>query len=496
MADSQLFLPAHEQLARLRSGAVTSESLLRAALARWREINPRFNAVVALDEAGALEQARASDRAGAGPRPGAPLAGLPMTVKDCFEVAGFATVNGAPEQRDYRPSRHAPAVQRLVDAGAVIFGKTNVPLYSLDLQTFNDVFGLTRNPWDPGCTPGGSGGGAAVALATGITALEISSDLAGSVRIPAHATGVCALKPSFGVVPTRGALLAQPGQKRAADLMVVGPMARCVQDLHLALDVLAGALPSDAAAWTLGLPPPRRPARSLRVAVWLDDANCPVAEPVATVLESACDRLAAAGATLHRAARPGFDARAYFADFFRLVYAEMSAGFPDKVFRAFTAAARAGVGVDWTPLSLMPQAVTQSHRQWLGVRERGEDYRDAWREFFCAFDVLLAPVAPTTAPAHDPRPFEQRSVMLGGRPQAYMQQAFWCALATLGHLPAAVVPAGLASDGLPVGLQIIGPYLGERTVLEFAAFAERCLGGFQPPRLRSQAADDDTAKPQ
>lgn len=484
MASSGTYASAGELLADLQAYRVTSEELLQAALDRVSAVNPLLNPVVALDVPGALARARAADRVRAAGGVCGVLHGLPMTVKDCIEVAGLPTVNGVGELRDYRPGRHAAAVQRLVDAGANVFGKTNVPQYSLDLQTFNPVFGVTCNPWSVERSPGGSSGGAAVAVATGITSIEIGSDLAGSLRLPAHATGICALKPSYGVVPVQGALSGLPGRQRVPDLMVVGPLARTVTDLGLLIDILAAAEGRYGRAWSIDLPQPSRPAHCLRVAAWLDDGNCPVDAVVGNLLQQACSVLNAAGVAMDREARPRFDARAYFGDFLRLMYAELSAGFPSALYRAFEMAARRGDGGDeWTALSLMPPAVTQTHRQWLGVNERREGYRRAWDEFFASFDILITPVAPTTALVHDHRPVEARTVQLGGQAVPYMQQSFWCALATLGDLPAVVIPAGIAADGLPVGLQMIGPYLGERTLLAFAALTETLLGGFRPPPL-------------
>lgn len=482
MTGNATYSPAVDLLAALAAGSVSSEQLLRRALARIDEINPRFNAIVALDAPGALARARAADQARRAGLPCGPLHGLPITVKDCFEVAGFPAVNGAPEWRDHRPERTAPAVQRLVDAGAIVIGKSNVPLYALDLQTFNEVFGTTRNPWDPARTPGGSSGGAAVALATGVVPLEIGSDLAGSLRIPAHFTGLCSLKPGFGVVPTAGVLSPVRGDRRRPDLMVAGPMARRVADLRLALDVLAGPEVRDAAGWRLALPPARDTARRLRVAAWLDDAQCPPAPGVAAVLGRAVSALREAGVAVDEAARPDFDPAAHFRCFFQLMYGEMSAGFPEPVFRAFAAAARrADPAAPWSPLAAMPAAVTQSHREWLRACEDREQHRAAWEDFFRDHDILMTPVAPVTALPHDPRPFEQRSLSLGGREVAYMQQVFWCALATVTGLPAVVVPVGLDPQGLPVGVQLIAPRLHEYTALECAALVEELCGGFRPP---------------
>ncbi|MCC7256821.1 MAG: amidase [Gammaproteobacteria bacterium] len=481
MSADATYAPAVELIGALRAGTTTSTELVRRALARCEAVNPRFNAVIALDAGAALGRAAELDRLAAAGGSAGPLHGLPITVKDCFEVAGLPASNGVPAWRDHRPAHHAEAVRRLVNAGAVVIGKTNVPAYSLDLQTDNELHGRTRNPWDPERTPGGSSGGAAVALATGIVAAEIGSDLAGSLRIPAHFTGVCSLKPSAGVVPTQGLMAPTPGMLRVPDLTSVGPMARTVADLGLLLEVLAGPAPADARAWRLALPAARAPAHALRVAVWLDEALCPVDASVAAVLEAACASLARAGVMVDRQARPAIEPEACFRSFLELMYAEMSGGYPESLMRAFAVAARRPPGEDWTPLTIMPGAVVQSHRDWLVSSEQRACLCLPWTEFFERYDVLLAPVAPTVASAHDEREFAARTVRLGGVDRAFMQQSFWCALATLAGLPAAVVPVGRDPAGLPVGLQIIGPRLEDRTVLECAAFIERLSGGFRPP---------------
>jgi amidase len=377
-------------------------------------------------------------------------------------------------------------VQRLVDAGALVIGKSAVPPYSLDLQTFSEAFGVTRNPWNPERTPGGSSGGAAVALATGITPLEIGTDLAGSLRIPAHATGVCSLKPSFGIVPTTGVLTPGGRRRRTPDLGVAGPLARTVGDLALLLDLVAAPAGREATAWRLELPPAR--GSRWRVAAWLDHPACPVDPAVAEVLDGAVRALEGAGTDIDRDAHPPVDAEESFRDFCQLLYGEMSAGFNDATYRTFALAARRPVVGTWGPLGAMPGAVTQSHRDWLAACERRELRRESWDAFFARFDVLLAPVSPVTAPRHDHRPFEERRIRLRDGEYDYMQQSFWCALATVAYLPAAVVPVGVAADGLPVGIQVIGPYLGDRSALAFARQVERVCGGFhEPPPLNAPA---------
>jgi amidase len=259
-------------------------------------------------------------------------------------------------------------------------------------------------------------------------------------------------------------------------------MARTVADVQLVFDVIAGPVAREAVGWRLGLPAAPEQCRERRAAAWLDDDSCPVDAGVAQVLATAAGALRAAGVAIAEGERPDFEPAAYFRTFLQLMYGEMSVGLPDSVFRAFVAAARRHAGDRaWTPLTLMPGAIAQSHREWLVASEERERYRAVWDEFFRRFDVLLAPVLPTTALDHDHRPFEERTITLRGRDYAYMQQSFWCGLATLAGLPAAVIPAGRAADGMPVGLQIIGPYLGDRVVLDFAARAEQTLGRLSLP---------------
>jgi amidase len=464
------FRPARELLAELDRGSTTSETLVGACLARIDRLNPGLCAVVHVDREGALARARAADAELRSGRRRGVLHGLPITVKDSFEVAGMPATCGAEALRDHRPARDAGAVARLLAAGAIVVGKTNVPTWSLDLQTFNTMFGTTRNPWHPARTPGGSSGGAAAALAAGLVPAEIGTDLAGSLRIPAHWCGVAALKPTYGRVPVDGTLSGPPGRLRTPDLLVAGPMARTVGDLELLLGVLAPDIPPA---------PPLHPP--LRVAVWDTVALCPADGDTRDVIAGVATALAAAGHAVDAAARPALDPAEAFRLFLQLLYGEMSASFPEPVYRSLRNAARGGPGDPWTPLTMMAWGAAQSHRDWLAAVEAREQLRLAWEQFFAGVDVLLAPVAPTPAPLHDPRPFEERTVTLGGRDYPYMQQSFWAGLATTVGLPAVVVPAGLTPAGLPVGVQLIGTWGGEGALLGAARVVEALTGGFRPP---------------
>ena len=289
----------------IRRGTMSSSEVLERFVRRVDEYNPSLNAVVVMDLEMARERARLADEASSRGEIWGPLHGLPMTIKDSFEVCGMPTTSGAPKLRNHQPTQNATAVQRLIDAGAIIFGKTNLPIYADDVQTYNEVYGTTNNPWDISRSPGGSSGGAAAALAAGLTPLELGSDIGGSVRNPAHFCGVYGHKPTWGIIPTRGHIPPPPGTHAPLDLMVAGPMARYPEDLSLALELMAGAEGHASPGWKLDLRGPQNSAvADYQVATWLDDPACPVDSEVLDILGNAIDMLARAGITIVDKARP------------------------------------------------------------------------------------------------------------------------------------------------------------------------------------------------
>jgi amidase len=467
--------------AAVRERRATALELLDLYLARAERLNPRINAIVAWDVERARERARAADAATARGASWGPLHGVPMTIKDSIEVVGMPTTSGAPALRDHRPAANAPAAQRAIDAGAIVFGKTNLPLYASDFQSYNDVYGQTNNPWDVTRVPGGSSGGSAAALAAGLTGFEIGSDIGGSIRNPAHFCGVYGLKPSFGVVPTRGHIPGPPGTLGTADLAVVGPLGRSAEDLALGLDVLAGPDRLEAGGWRLALPPPRHERlRDFRVAVWLDHPLCPVDAEVGARLRAAVDAVARAGAHVDEKTRPA-DGAESFSVYTRLLFGVLAGGFPPAVLAAFDAALP-GLATDNVSFQTdTVRGAAQRHRDWLVVDEHRQRLRLRWDAFFRDFDVLLAPIMPTVAFAHDHSEQTTRTVLVNGTPFPYMQQLFWAGLTNVVFLPAVVAPVGLAASGLPVGIQIAAPYLEDRTAIRFAALLAEEIGGFQPP---------------
>jgi amidase len=362
--------PAHELAAALRRREVSSRELLDCYLERVDRLNPSLNAVVTLDPDAARLAADSADAALARGDVSGPLHGVPMTIKDTYETAGMRTTCGL-EAWDHVPERDAEAVRRLRKAGAVIFGKTNTPTLAGDWQTFNPIFGTTNNPWDTTRSTGGSSGGPAAALAAGLTALELGSDIAGSIRVPSNWCGTCGHKPSWGVVPQRGHLPPPPGALADTDLGVMGPMARDVDDLAMALDILAGADGHRATGWRLELPAARANALSeLRLAVWLDDPAYPVEDDVRSVLESAVTAVRHGGA--------------------RIVDVRPPVALPDLV------------GLHMTLLyPLLERSSTLLHRDWLSANEKREQLRARIADFFRDVDALLMPVAVVPAIPHD-----------------------------------------------------------------------------------------------
>lgn len=466
----------------LRRRELGSRELLERYLERVERLNGGINAVVALDPERARAAAGAADAAAARGEFKGPLHGLPVTIKDTFETEGLRTTAGTKTYARHVPERNAVAVQRLVDAGAIVFGKTNTPAFAADMQSYNEVYGVTRNPWDTARTPGGSSGGAAAAVATGLAAFDLGSDIGGSIRNPAHYCGVYGHKPTFGIVPRRGHIPGPPGTLATTDISVVGPLARSADDLELILAVIAGPLPEQAIAWRFAPPPPRRERLAdYRVAAWLDDEDLPVDGAVKRTLQNAVDALRRAGARVDDQARPAMRLRDAFWAFLRLLWPVTTAGVPDEVFDRLRRSAARHASEDDSVAARFARFSTATHREWLAANEARERYRAAWQAFFAQYDVLLTPVTPVCAPGHDhSADMLARTISVNGKPRWYWEQTAWAGLAGMAYLPATVAPAGTA-DGLPVGVQIIGPYLEDRTPIDFARRLAEVVGGFVPP---------------
>lgn len=477
------FNSATELTAMLRGGKISSVELLRHYLDRVARLNPALNAIVAMNSEAAMARAVDADKALAAGQSWGPLHGLPMTIKDSFEVTGMPTTSGAPELRDHRSTENAVAVQRLLDAGAIIFGKTNVPLYTRDLQSYNTVYGVTNNPWDISRTPGGSSGGAAAAVAAGLCGMELGSDIGGSIRTPSGFCGIYGHKSSWGLVCGRGHIPGPPGSMSVDDIGVSGPIARAPEDLTLAVNIIAGPDPIMGPLRPAGLPAANdKPLKGLRIAAWIDDPICPVDRSVGDQLQSLIDALARAGAIVNDKARPDIDARRAFGVYAQLVMGVMAAGFPESALNRFRELAQSFDPKDMSYAARSALGAIQTHRQWLSANEARQRIRAKWAELFTDFDVLLCPVTPTAAIPHDHSPSQRtRQIEVNGKPFPYMEQIFWAGIIGMAYLPSTAAPIGRTPSGLPVGVQIVGPYYGDLTTIRVAGLLREITGGFAPP---------------
>jgi amidase len=439
---------------------VSSRELLDLYLDRIERLNPTINAVVTLDVERARASAGAADEMTARGESAGPLHGLPITIKDAIEVEGVRSTGGAIELTDHVPAADAPAVQQLRAAGAVVFGKTNIPRWSGDLQSFNEIFGTTNNPWDTSRAPGGSSGGPAAAVSAGFTSFELGTDIGGSVRIPSHCCGVFGLKPSYGVVPQRGYLDHVGGGTTDADINVFGPIARSAADLDLLMSVLAAPEPERAVAWRIDLPAPRQTdVASRRIGVWFEEPSCPIDRDELALLRQAADALAGAGAKVEET-HPPVD----FADqgglFVQMISGAVSPSMEDEA----------------------AEAMSGSHRQWLRGDERRAEVRKVWAEWFESYDALLCPVMPTPAITHQQEgDMFSRSIDINREPVPYINLISWTGFIGITCLPSAVPPIGRTPAGLPVGVQVVTPYLRDREAIALAGQLADLVGGYDIP---------------
>ncbi len=438
---------------------LSSRELTEMLLTRIDAVNPGLNAVVELRREAALRSARAADEATVRGDDIGPLHGVPMTIKDSFNVAGLHTTWGNPAFKDFVADSDATVARRLEQAGAIIVGKTNLSFMLADFgQTANELYGVTNNPWDPARTPGGSSGGAAAALSAGMTFLEYGSDLVGSIRIPASFCGVYGLKPSVGIVPLTGFQPPGPpaGPSDMLYMSAAGPLGRSAQDLRTALRVTGGHEGQAAKACSWALPPSRHTRlEDFRVGVVLDHERAPVSSEVTAALSNAVDALARAGGKVVQGWPDGVDPVAQYESF----------GFHVRLFFAFQQPGEA--------FATLPEVVDHEHRRMAA--------RAAWSRYFDDIDVFVCPANFTPAFPQDTRPFAQRTITTPEGERPYDNQAFWVSHASLPGLPALAAPIGRTRSGLPVGAQVLGPLYEDDTAITFAELLADAIGGYEPP---------------
>ena len=474
------FSSAGELARKIRDKQVSSVELTDHFIGRIERLDGALNAVVVRDFERARQAARQADSDRAAGQARGTLHGVPMTIKESYNIAGLRTHWGIPEFRDNVATEDSETVKRFKAAGAHFMGKTNVPMNLADFQSYNDVYGTTNNPWDHSRIPGGSSGGSAAALAAGLTGLESGSDIGGSIRNPAHFCGVYGHKPTWGVVPPQGHAL--PGMEAGPDIAVVGPLARSARDLAMAMDIVAGPEPLESPGWQLNLPrPSKRSLADYKVAIWPNDERAPVDQEVADRCQSVGDTLARLGATVSDTARPALDFGNAHITYLYLLNGVMAAGLPPEVLAEQRKLVEASDPEDLSTNVVMARAAVQGHGEWLRHHNAQVRLRRAWRGFFDEWDILICPQTATPAFPHDHRPFEERTLTVNNEEQPYFQQLFWAGAITVGYLPSTIFPTGPSRQGLPIGLQAVSAEYNDYVCIDFSRLLADEMGGFTPP---------------
>ena len=462
----------------IRNKSISAVEMLEYFLARVAQFNPSLNAIVVEDFDRALEFARKADKALARDEVWGVLHGVPITLKESYDVAGLITTRGNPVWKDNRVDKDALSVTRLKQLGVNLFGKTNVPYNLADMQSYNDIYGTTNNPWDLSRGPGGSSGGSAATLASGMTGLESGSDIGGSIRNPAHYCGVFGHKPTWGMLPTLGN--AAPGVLAQSDLTVIGPLARSAADLEIATLAMAGPDEIQSAGLKLDLKAcPHPTLAGFKVAVWRDHDQAPVSEETRKRIDAVAQAVKDAGGTVDYDARPDLDLGAAHDNFNALLTAVMTSRNPqedyDRLKEKLDDSDTAGAHRAQLYLQLA------SYRDYALANEARTKSRWAWHEFFKSWDVMIMPVMPTQAFEHDHRPPMERTIQVDNETRSYYEGVFWSGHAINNYLPSTVVPTGAAGEGLPIGVQIMGPEYGDLKPIGFAKLLEAAGFGFVVP---------------
>ena len=475
------FRSAKQLAALIRGKKIGCLELLDLYLQRVEQYNPKINAIIFKDVEGARKRAKLADRALARKEVWGPLHGVPMTIKESFDVAGMPTTWGVPQYRDNYAQKNSLAVDRLLKAGVVLFGKTNVPLYLGDWQSFNEIYGTTNNPWDVTRVPGGSSGGSAAALAAGLTGIDAGSDIGASIRNPAHYCGVYGHKPTYGVCSPRGHAL--PGVVAVGDISAIGPMARSAGDLAIGLAAMAGLDLIDGIGWQLHLPgPAKKQLREYKVSVVYTDPEAEVDEEVQKGIRAAADFLRKNKAKVVEDARPAFGSGEAFRNYVQLLRSATSGRLTLEQFQNNLAAFNTLESDDDSYQAQAIRAQAMYHKDWLAYNEARHKMRLAWAEFFKEYDLLLCPTATTAAFPHNQKGERwERMIMVNGNPQPSTTQMFWAGYSCNFYLPSTIAPAGFTTEGLPVGVQIVGPQYGDYTCIYFAQLLEKDFQPFVSP---------------
>ncbi|MCK6395248.1 amidase [Zoogloea sp.] len=489
-------LTATQALRDLQQGRYSAEALVLACQHRIDRFNPQLNALVTLNRDGALAAAREADRrlALGGPLP--PLLGVPVSVKDAFATRDMRTTSSFRPLADYQPVADASVVARWRDAGAILMGKSNLPELAGAPHCWSPLFGLTRNPWNPALTPGGSSGGSAVAIAAGFSLLEIGSDIGGSIRIPAAYCGVAGLKATENRIPRTGHIPHLPreygGPGRSVwHMLSFGVLARCVADLELGFGLLAG--PDGVDTSVPPIAPSTHTAASdeadtpMRIALWADFAGTPLCPRIHRGLERMAGTLAAAGHTIVRCAPPDFDVRQAWEAFGVIGGAEIGLGMPGWQ-RRLLQGLRPFLPRDHTITRAFARGMAFDLHRYNAALNQREALIQSLETFLGRWDAVICPVAATGPYPGELMPASRKPPRLavGDTTLPYLEATLAITLPfSLTGSPVVSLPAGI-EDGLPVGVQIIGKRWQDEQLLKVAGRLEKVLGGFvSPPDISS-----------
>ena len=476
------YLPAHVLAEKIKNKEISSLELTQHYIERIEKYDGDINSVIVKTFDEAILAATEADEAISKKQELNILHGVPMTIKESYNIEGQSTTWGIPDFKGNVAKEDGLAVKRFKKSGAHFLGKTNVPLNLADFQSYNDIYGTTGNPWDVKTTPGGSSGGSAAALAAGFTSLEAGSDIGGSIRNPAHYCGVFGHKPSHAIIPSSGHELIPNVPE--PDLSVCGPLARSAKDLEIALDIMAGPIERESRGWQLNLPESRRSnLKDFKVAIWSNDEIAPVSKEIAERCEEVGKNLESVGVNVSYAAKPDHDFLKSEINYQLLLQSVMQSGMSEEEFKKIEEIANNLEPDDFSVEAILARGTVLSHRNWIRQNYAREQTKISWENFFNKWDILICPQLATTAIEHDHRKISDRTIMVDNQEQRYFQQIFWPGLAVNAHLPSTVFPTGLSRDGMPIGLQAIGGAYEDKTTIKFAELYEQEFKAFVVPNL-------------
>jgi amidase len=451
------FLSTIELAAAIKSRLITSRQVLEVLLARCKRLNDPLNAVIYIDAERARRRADQADAALARGEDWGVLHGVPCTIKENNDWKSSPNTQGDPKWKNRISPRSEVMIDRLEDSGAIIYGKTNLPYHAMDIQSYNDIYGSTSNPWDLTRTPGGSSGGSVVSVACGFSPFELGGDIGGSVRTPAAFCGVYGHKPTFGVIPKAGPNM----ERKAKEISVRGPFARTADDLRVLMECLSGSHGASARGLKMELPKPTKQSLGeYRVAIWADDAAAPVHDDLVDAAEKVAAAFERSGAKVSRTARPDYDFSTTREN--------------TKVYFMLTAAANT--------LSDEPPLREVSLKEYRVAQEEREEIRASWERFFQDWDILICPSHCTPAFTKDESE-PKRNRLLSQRKNGrdfeipYYSPLWWAFLTNTGLLPSTTFPAGIGrASGLPIGMNVVSAEYNDYICIDVARLLAKEAG--------------------